>query len=337
MKRSLMFAGVAGLALLGACQMLPADESAEAEVAEETIEQEEAGVLVAEAIREADRTAQAEMSETAESSDEEMDTSAADALAAALAMQPDEVKARYEWRHPGETIEFFEIEPGMTVIEALPGGGWYSKILIPYLGPEGMLVGAHYPDEMWMRILPNATDERVAGILERLETWNETAQDWYGDAGAEVYDFKLTTASLDKKEAADALLFIRALHNLNRTEAELKTLSQTVDEAYRLLKPGGVVGVVQHRASEDTPDDWADGNAGYLKTSFVVDVFESAGFVLEASSEINANPADDAGPGDIVWRLAPSFATTEEGTPEREAMAAIGESDRMTLRFRKPE
>ena len=132
MKRSLMFAGVAGLALLGACQMLPADEPADAAAAEETIE-EEVGVLVAEATREADRTAEAEMSETAESSDEEMDTSAADALATALDMQPDEVKARYEWRHPGETLEFFEIEPGMTVIEALPGGGWYSKILIPYL------------------------------------------------------------------------------------------------------------------------------------------------------------------------------------------------------------
>jgi predicted methyltransferase len=336
MKRSLMFAGVAGIALLGACQMLPADEPADAAAAEETIE-EEAGVLVAEATREADRTAEAEMSETAESSDEEMDTSAADALATALDMQPDEVKARYEWRHPGETLEFFEIEPGMTVIEALPGGGWYSKILIPYLGPEGTLIGAHYPDEIWMLILPNATEERVDGILKRLETWKETAQGWFGDAGASVFDYKMTHMSPEKKEAADAVLFIRALHNLNRTEGELRTLSQTIDETYRILKPGGIVGVVQHRASEDTPDEWADGNAGYLKTSFVVDAFETAGFVLEESSEINANPADDAGPGDIVWRLAPSFATTEEGTPEREAMAAIGESDRMTLRFRKPE
>jgi predicted methyltransferase len=223
------------------------------------------------------------------------------------------------------------------VVEALPGGGWYSKILLSYLGPDGKLIGAHYPDEMWIRILPGADEERVAGILEQLEGWTKTAEGWAGERGAKVYDYKLTTLPEDKAEKADAALFIRALHNLNRTEAELGTFTATIAETYRILKPGGVVGVVQHRASEDTPDDWADGNAGYLKTSFVVDAFEAAGFEFEESSEINANPVDDAGPGDIVWRLPPSFATTEEGTPERAALAEIGESDRMTLRFRKPE
>ncbi len=335
MKPNLLLAGVASMAVLAACQAAPADDMSETLVVEETIEVER--VMDAEDSVEVDLASDAEMAEQAESSDEAMDMSAADALAAALAAQPDAVKARYDARHPAETLEFFGIEPGMTVVEALPGGGWYSKILLPYLGPEGKLIGAHYPDEMWIRIIPGADEERVAGILAQLEGWTETAEGWAGENGAKVYDYKLTTLPDDKAEKADAVLFIRALHNLNRTEDELGTFTATIAESYRILKPGGVVGVVQHRASEDTPDEWADGNAGYLKTSYVVDAFEAVGFELEESSEINANPADDAGPGDIVWRLPPSFATTEEGTPEREALADIGESDRMTLRFRKPE
>ncbi|HAE93261.1 class I SAM-dependent methyltransferase [Hyphomonas atlantica] len=335
MKPRYLLAGAAGIALLAACQTPPADDMTDETVVEETIEVET--VMDAEEDVEVEAAVEAEMAEAAETVDDAMNVSDSVALAAALAMQPEEVQARYDARNPGATLEFFGIEPGMTVVEALPGRGWYSKILLPYLGPEGKLIGAHYPDEMWIRILPGADEERVAGILAQLEGWVETAEGWAGEKGAKVYDYKLTTLPEDKAEKADAALFIRALHNLNRTEEELGTYTATIAETYRILKPGGVVGVVQHRASEDTPDAWADGNAGYLKTSFVVDSFEAAGFVLEESSEINSNPADDAGEGDIVWRLAPSFATTEEGTPEREAIAKIGESDRMTLRFRKPE
>jgi predicted methyltransferase len=335
MKPNLLLASVAGMALLAACQTAPADDMSDNLTAEETIEVER--VMEAEGSVEIDQSAEAEMAEMAETADEAMDVSSSVALAAALASQPEDVQARYEARNPGATLEFFGIEPGMTVVEALPGRGWYSKILLPYLGPEGKLIGAHYPDEMWIRILPGADEDRVAGILAQLEGWTETAEGWAGENGAKVYDYKLTTLPDDKAEKADAALFIRALHNLYRTEAELGTFSATIAETYRILKPGGVVGVVQHRASEDTPDEWADGNAGYLKTSFVVEAFEAAGFELEESSEVNANPADDAGPGDIVWRLPPSFGTSEEGSAERAAFAEIGESDRMTLRFRKPE
>jgi len=110
----------------------------------------------------------------------------------------------------------------------------------------------------------------------------------------------------------------------------------TIEETFNTVKPGGVVGVVQHRGPEGNSDGWANGDAGYLKQSRVVEAFEAAGFVLEASSEINANPADVPSNEDVVWRLPPSTGTTEEGTPERAAMEAIGESDRMTLLFRKP-
>lgn len=259
-------------------------------------------------------------------------------LTAILAAQPDATKARYGARRPAETLEFFGIEPGMTVVEALPGGGWYSKILIPYLGPDGQLIGAHYPDEIWPVLFgENADQERIDGFIERTNGWATGAREWYGDDGADIQQYKMTDGqAAENPGSADAVLFIRAMHNLHRAEAELGLFTNTIEETYDLVKPGGVVGVVQHRAPEGNSDEWADGNAGYLKQSRVIEAFEAAGFVLEASSELNANAADTPSEDDVVWRLPPRTAGTEEGTPERAAVEAIGESDRMTLRFRKP-
>lgn len=260
------------------------------------------------------------------------------ALDAALAAQPDEAKARYGARNPGETLAFFGIEPGMTVVEALPGGGWYSKILIPYLGPEGQLIGAHYPDNIWPVLFgENADPERIAGRIESADGWAAGAREWFGEDGADIQQYKMTDGQVaENAGTVDAVLFIRALHNLSRAEETLGTMSGAIAEAYDLLKPGGVVGVVQHRGPEGNSDDWAVGGAGYLKQGLVIAAFEAAGFELDATSEINANPLDRPGEEDIVWRLPPSTATTQEGTPERAAVEAIGESDRMTLRFRKP-
>jgi len=261
----------------------------------------------------------------------------AERLQNALDAQPDDVKARYDARHPGQTLSFFGIEPGMTVVEALPGGGWYSKILLPYLGAEGQLVGAHYADALWPVIMPDAEEETIARYIARSDGWAEEASEWTDEDGASIASYKMTNAPDDMTGQVDAALFIRALHNLHRAGDEAGYFTAAIEETFALVKPGGLVGVVQHRAGEDRPDDWADGNAGYLKQSDIVAAFEAGGFVLEEASEINANPDDTAGPGDIVWRLPPSLATTEDDTPERAAMEAIGESDRMTLRFRKPE
>ena len=259
-------------------------------------------------------------------------------LSTVLEAQPDEAKARYGARNPAQTLAFFEIEPGMTVVEALPGGGWYSKILIPYLGPEGQLIGAHYPDAIWPVLFgENADPERIAGFVARADGWAAGAREWYGDEGAAIDQFKMTDGQVSENAGAvDAVLFIRAMHNLSRAESEIGVMSGAIAEAYDLLKPGGVVGVVQHRGPEGNSDEWAVGNAGYLKQSAVIAAFETAGFELDATSEINANPLDVPGEQDVVWRLPPSRATTEEGTLERAAVDAIGESDRMTLRFRKP-
>lgn len=255
------------------------------------------------------------------------------ALAAVLEAQPDEAKARFDARNPAETLVFFGIEPGMTVAEALPGGGWYSKILMPYLGPEGTLVGAHYPDDLWANF--GFPEERTKAFIERSNGWVASTEEWGIENGAVVMDYKITTAPEDMAGTVDAVLFIRALHNLNRFNDKGGYMDKALAETYTMLKPGGIVGVVQHRGPEGNSNEWATGANGYLKQSDVISQFEAAGFELIGTSEINANVKDVPSNEDIVWRLPPSLNGTEEGTPERAAREAIGESDRMTLKFRK--
>jgi predicted methyltransferase len=255
------------------------------------------------------------------------------ALAMALDAQPDEAKARYDARNPAATLAFFGIEPGMTVAEALPGGGWYSKILIPYLGSEGTLVGAHYPDDLWVNF--GFPEERTAAFIERSNGWVASTEEW-DVTGASVTDYKITTAPDAMMGTVDAALFIRALHNMNRFNDKGGYMDKALAETFAMLKSGGIVGVVQHRGPEGNSDEWATGANGYLKQSAVIAKFEAAGFELVETSEINANAKDVPSNEDFVWRLSPSLNGTEEGTPERAAAAAIGESDRMTLKFRKP-
>ena len=268
--------------------------------------------------------------------DSQPETSAVDtaALETILAAQPDDAKARYDARNPAETIAFFGLEPGMTVVEALPGGGWYSKILVPYLGEEGTLVGAHYPNDMWARF--GFGEEWEQRAIARTEGWLASTDDWGIEDGATIQSAILTDMPDELAGTADAVLFIRALHNLNRFESDAGYMQQTLEETMAVLKPGGIVGVVQHAAPETNPDEWTDGSRGYLKRSTLVAAFEGAGFELVDESDVNSNPLDIPGEGDIVWRLPPSLNGTEEGTPERAAMEAIGESNRVTLKFRKP-
>ncbi len=253
-----------------------------------------------------------------------------------LAAQPEEVKARYVFRHTKETLEFFGLEPGMTVAEALPGGGWYSKILLPFLGNEGHLIGADYAEDMYplFGFFPQETlDAKKTWVAD----WTAEASGWVPEGGASVSAFQMGSMPDEMKETADAVFFVRALHNLARFETQGAYLSKAVSDAFNVLKPGGVLGVVQHKARGEMPDDWADGSRGYLKQGFVIKTLENAGFVLEASSDMNNNPADQPGTDDIVWRLPPTLATSRENEELKAEMMAMGESNRMTLRFRKPE
>ena len=265
-------------------------------------------------------------------------TADSDKLAALLAAQPDDVKARYQYRHPQETIEFFGIEPGMTVLEGLPGGGWYTKILLPYLGSEGHLIGANYPLDLWPNF-PFATEEFMAEMSQWLETWPADAEEWRGEDGASINAFWFGAMPEEMAGTADVVFFVRMLHNTWRFQSEGKGdyLDMAIKDAYDALKPGGVLGVVQHHARDEVSDEWANGSHGYMKKQFVIDRVVAAGFELVAESDINANDKDQPSGDDIVWRLPPTYGTSGDDEELKAKYAAIGESNRMTLKFRKPE
>lgn len=258
------------------------------------------------------------------------------ALDEALAAQAEEIQARYVYRHSKETLEFFGIKPGMTVVEGLPGGGWYTKILLPYLGADGVLIGADYAEDMYPKFgffSQEDLDKKKTWVTD----WTARANGWREGDDARVKAFQFGSMPEGMKGTADAVFLVRALHNLARFENDGAYLTSALKDAYDVLKPGGVVGVVQHEARDDRPDEWADGSRGYLKKSFVIKRMEKAGFVFEDSIDINNNPADQPGEGDIVWRLPPTYFTSRENPELKEEMKAIGESNRMTLRFRKPQ
>ena len=247
-------------------------------------------------------------------------------LAKALDARSDEAKARDQFRHPKETLELFGIKPGMTVIDALPGS-WYGDIIAPLIGSEGKYIGIRYGKWRLGYRYPNEVEERWKSAQSFLTDWPKAAAQYGGGKNSpetEAYFFPGLPDSLDG--TVDVTLFIRALHHTNRYDS--KYLDMTAADAFRVLKSGGVAGVVQHRAPEDADDAWANGAAGYLKQSRVIEAFKNAGFILDNASEINANRKDQPKTGDIVWRLAPSNKSPEA--------LAIGESDRMTLVFRKP-
>lgn len=257
-------------------------------------------------------------------------------LVAVLDAQAEEVKARYPHRHPRETLEFFGIEPGMTVVEGLPGRGWYTKVLLPYLGGEGHLIGANYAQPMW----PNfsfATEEFLKKNSTWLTDWPAGAEEWRDDDSATISAFEFGSLPESMAGTADVVLLVRALHNLANFEAKGGFLTDALADAYTVLKPGCTLGIVQHHARDNMSDEFADGSHGYLKKSFVIDMAEQAGFEFIAESDINANDKDQPTADDIVWRLPPTLATSAENPELKAELEAIGESNRMTLKFRKPE
>lgn len=257
-------------------------------------------------------------------------------LSEVLDRMPADMQSRYGYRHPQATLEFFGIEPGMTVIEGLPGGGWYSKILIPYLGSNGKLIGVDYSLDMFP-LFGMFSDEALEKKKTWVTDWTAEAEQWRGESSASVDAFVFGKMNAGFAGSADAALMIRALHNLNRFEDDGGFLSQALSDIFTALKPGGILGVVQHKAAEDMPDDWANGSNGYLKQSALIAAIEAAGFEFVDASDVNLNPADQPTTDDFVWRLPPTLATSRDNPELKAEMLAIGESSRMTLKFRKPE
>jgi predicted methyltransferase len=257
-------------------------------------------------------------------------------LDAVLAAQPGDVQDRYQWRHPRETLEFFGVAPGATVVDTLPGEIWYSGILAAYLGPEGRVTGADYSPEMWKLFGGFADEEFIAQKATWAADWVAGSSKWRPADGAEIGGVAYGAVPDNMKGTVDVVLMVRAFHHFNRFEEEGGFRTAALADAMAMLKPGGVVGVVQHRAPEANADKWAEGDNGYVKQSEIVKAFENAGFEFVASSEINANPADRPTESDIVWRLPPTLGTSRKDPALKAQMVAIGESDRMTLKFRKP-
>jgi predicted methyltransferase len=230
-------------------------------------------------------------------------------------------KMRDAARHPHETLTFFGIEPGMTVVELAPGAGWYTEILAPYLRDQGRLIAAGND--------PKSSSERSRAAAARFQQKL--------DANPAVFD-KVQLGAFEPpanihyapKGSVDLVLTFRNIHNWVPTgEASLKTVFAGV---YDSLKPGGIFGVVEHRLPADMVQD-ARASSGYLHQRYVIELAEGAGFKLAATSEINANARDKANHKGGVWALPPSYANREV---DRASYAAIGESDRMTLKFIKP-
>ena len=232
--------------------------------------------------------------------------------------------ARDAWRHPAQTLSFFQVQPGMTVVDYMPAGGWYTRVLVPYLGANGRYLGVT-PD-------PAAADgERFADYFEGLpDDFRENAGSWsLSGAPYAVVSSDQINDAMDG--TVDRVLIFREMHNLMRSGAMYTELTRLRD----LLKSDGMLGIVQHRAKETAPADYTLGTNGYLRQRDVVALVEAHGFQLVSTSEINANPNDAANWEGGVWTRAPSYRGADEGTEARATAEAIGESDRMTLLFRK--
>jgi predicted methyltransferase len=243
-----------------------------------------------------------------------------DALKAAIASK-DRTAAnvlRDSARHPYETLTFFGIKPTMTVVELIPGGGWYTEILAPYLRDKGKLIAAGEAQDT-----PDAGAKRYADQLTKKLGSNPAM---FGKVQRGVFE-PPRAYNYAPPNSVDMVVTFRNIHNwTGEGDDKVKEIFKSVHTA---LKPGGVFGVVDHRMPAAKP---VDPRSGYLHEAAVIKMIESAGFKLVAKSEINANPKDTADHNKGVWSLPPVLANKDV---DRDKYLAIGESDRMTLKFVK--
>ena len=225
---------------------------------------------------------------------------------------------RDKYRHPVETLDFFGFKPTMTVLDLGPGEGWYTDLLAPVLAKGGKYIGTSTD--------PNgALDKRSTFYAQRFQAFLQKAPEIYGKVQTVVIDYK--EPKLSQEGTVDLVLMLREAHGLH----EDGKLGAWLSEIHRALKPGGVLGIEQHRAAPDAnPDESA--KKGYLPEKWLISQVETAGFKLAGKSEINANPKDTKDYAEGVWTLPPTLTLKDK---DRDKYTAIGESDRMTLKFVK--
>jgi predicted methyltransferase len=246
--------------------------------------------------------------------------STAEALQRVLAGEhrPAENRARDAWRHPKETLLFFGIRPEMTVVEVWPESGWYTEVIAPLVNERGHYYAAQPP--------PNPANKFTTDMLQSYADRLKARPDLY--SGVTVTAFGPDHLDLAPAGSADLIVTFRNIHNWMARD-----FAPTAFQAmYRALKPGGVLGVVEHRGKGGTQDPKA--KSGYVNEDYAIALIEAAGFRLVAKSEVNANPKDTKDYEQGVWTLPPSYRLGEK---DRAKYAAIGESDRFTLKFVKPK
>ncbi|MCB1663785.1 MAG: class I SAM-dependent methyltransferase [Candidatus Competibacteraceae bacterium] len=230
--------------------------------------------------------------------------------------------ARDSYRHPIETLSFFQVEPDMAIAEIWPGGGWYMDILAPYLKQDGRYYAVLFDRQSDREFVKNMND----ALANRIEANREI----YGDV--QFSDFTHRGENIAPDDTLDRVLTFRNLHNWmagGYADLAFKTF-------YRALKPGGLLGLTDHRANGDEQLDPQAKN-GYVTETFAIKLAKAAGFELVGRSEINANPKDRKDYPTGVWTLPPTLRNAEKDAPDTtHAYREIGESDRMTLLFRKP-
>ncbi len=238
-------------------------------------------------------------------------------------------RARDQYRHPAETLAFFKVEPTMTVAEFSPGGGWYTRVLAPWMMGQGKYI-AFNADSSGRAYRDRAQEVRAKGWTEAIKA--ELATDM-GVKPADVIAFEVDEMPEGMAGTVDRVLIFRSMHGLNIGNSA----DEVLKAARMMLKDDGMVGVVQHRAPKGASyDDYGARQRGYMRTQDVIAIFGANGFELAAQSEINANPKDPANWESGVWTLPPTLATGEADARRAEYLT-VGESDRMTLLFKKAD
>jgi predicted methyltransferase len=229
-------------------------------------------------------------------------------------------RARDIYRHPKETLTFFGLRQDMTVMEVWPGGGgWYTEVLAPVLRDHGRYIAASWDPKTDSRY----TLDNIKAYADKLAS----RPDMYGKATVTALQYPNELRPVPDR-SVDMVLTFRNLHNWMSRDAAEPMLAAM----FRALKPGGILGMVEHRASDNVPQD-PHAKSGYVREDYAIALATAAGFELIGRSNINANPKDTKDYPEGVWSLPPTY---REGDVNREHYAAIGESDRFTLRFQKP-
>jgi predicted methyltransferase len=231
-----------------------------------------------------------------------------------------ENKVRDVYRHPQQTLEFFDIKPDMKVVEVSPGKGWYTEILGPYLKEKGELYLARFSKDTeveYFQIANKALDDLMA-----------SHKDLYGKVTFTTFEPPTVVGPVAPENSVDRVITFRNVHNWMKAKKE----KEAFQEFFKALKPGGIFGIVEHREKLTKIQD-PEAKSGYVREDFIITLAESVGFKFVSKSEVNANYLDTANYPEGVWTLPPVLRLKDK---DRAYYLSIGESDRMTLKFVKP-